>query len=501
LDFGEYTGPRGLEGLAGHADYPYDCRRPKKTKDAPTLNIPQANAIKLTDQDLDGVMEAVQESMNSFTESVERYRSSLQAICLPPVASNQATRIREALNPIFEQSSELPWHEVLEGISAGDNTEGTQKGISVQGPETNVSARVIRSITRNEGSQMPYARDKNSAPQEGRGETVVDDELSFQLLLPSNLPEAMQDGIQEAVNSLIASGGTLIEAETAERDDSLAGSRELLALNGVGATDDDLEHSVATDKFSVEEGGVSVVSNATGQAGAALRTLFSAVSAKSPTVNRLPGAVVQREQGANDKTSRRFGNVFLTTLSSDLTQDRVPLEHDHSDISSVSSDESIVSADVGQKALRALLSAVHRGGTKRRSGNGSQKRKASPNKMSTRKAKKPAAASKRYDGSDDLSLPSIRERGKAALDALLSRVALDQEDDGEDEDAIKASPLERIPRKSKKPAASRKRSEYNDDLSLHSIQEPGKAALDALFSQVVALDPGDDDEGEDPFTF
>jgi hypothetical protein len=202
-------------------------------------------------------------------------------------------------------------------------------------------------------------------------------------------------------------------------------------------------------------------------------------------------------------------------MSSDLMQDYAPLEHDDSDISSVSSDESIASADVGQKAIRALLSAVHGVGKKRRSANGSSKRKASPNKMSTRNSKKPATARKRSDESDDQSLTSIREQGKAALDALLSQVvlvrgdallpqvALDQGEDEEDEDPIKASPVEIIPRKTNKPA-SRKRPEDNDDMSLHSIQELGKTALNALFSQVVALDQADDEEDEedeDVFSF
>jgi hypothetical protein len=507
LDFGEYTGPIGLEGLAGHADYPYGCMRPKKAKGTPA---PKANVIDLTDQDLDRVMGAVQEPMDDLTDSVERYRSSLQAIRLPPVASNQATRIRDALNPIFDQSSEPPWQEVLERISTEDNTEGAQKDISVQGPETRVSTRVIRSITRNEGSKVPCAQEKKSAPtHESPVEMAVDDEVSFQLLLPSDLPEALQDGIQEAVNSAIASGETLIELETAEREASSAWSQ-----NGVGAVEVGPERSVTTDKGHAADGGVSVFSNASGQAGAALRTLLSAVSERNPTVNRLPVAIVQSERDASDVTSRRFGNTFLT-MCSDLMQDYAPLEHDDSDISSVSSDESIASADVGQKAIRALLSAVHGVGKKRRSANGSSKRKASPNKMSTRNSKKPAAARKRSDESDDQSLTSIREQGKAALDALLSQVvlvrgdallpqvALDQREDEEDEDPIKASPVEIIPRKSNKPA-SRKRPEDNDDMSLHSIQELGKTALNALFSQVVALDQADDEEDEedeDVFSF
>jgi hypothetical protein len=168
----------------------------------------------------------------------------------------------------------------------------------------------------------------------------------------------------------------------------------------------------------------------------------------------------------------------------------------------MSSDDSIVSADVGQKALRALLSAVHGGGRKRRSENGSHKRKGSPNKVSTlAPVEKVSGDEKAIGRSDDLSLPSIREQGKAALDALLSRVALVQREDDEDKDPVKASPVEMKPHKSDKPAASRKRSAKSYEVSLHSAQERGKAALDALFSQAVASDQGDDDEEDDVFNF
>jgi hypothetical protein len=118
--------------------------------------------------------------------------------------------------------------------------------------------------------------------------------------------------------------------------------------------------------------------------------------------------------------------------------------------------------------------------------------------MCSRKLTKPASR-KRSEDSDDLSLPSIREPGRAALHALLSQVALDQGDDDDDIYERKASPKKLCSRKLTKPA-SRKRSEDSDDLSLPSIREPGRAALHALFSH-VALDQGDDDEDEVAFNF
>lgn len=493
LDLGEYTGPRGLEALAGHGDYPYGCKRPKKTNAAPAENIARTNVIKLTDQELDRVMEAVPEPMNSLMEGIDRYRASLQAIRLPPAGSNQVARIRGALNPIFAESSEPSWQEVSAVISTGENT-GKTHNISDQGPEMNVSARANRLSSQNEGSRVTHFVNEESVPQDTRGETVVDDGISFKLMLPSDISQAMQDGIQAAVDAVIASSETLIEPATAAREASLAESRD---ANEMGTTEEGRQYSIIKDGCSVVDGGVSVFSNATGHAEAALRALFKAASAESPTFNKHPVSVVQQERGASDKVNRRFGNAFLT-MNSHLIQDNVPLEPDHSDISSVSSDESIGSTAVGRMALRALLLEVDGGGTKHRSENGERKRKASTNKMGSRQSKK-TVRRKRSGDSDDLSLPSIREPGKAALDVLLSQVALDQEDDDEVVFKHKVSPDKIRSRKLMK-AASRKQSEDGDDLSLPSIRETGRAALYALFSQAV-LDLGDDDEDKVAFKF
>ena len=86
--------------------------------------------------------------------------------------------------------------------------------------------------------------------------------------------------------------------------------------SGSCRTQEGPEHSVITDKSRVVDGGMSIFSSATGQAGAALRTLFLAFSKISPTANRLFVAIVQQERGASDLASRWFGNTFLT-MSSD----------------------------------------------------------------------------------------------------------------------------------------------------------------------------------------
>ena len=438
-------------------------------------------------------MEAVPEPMNSLVESVDQYRASLRAIRVPPVGSNQAARIRAALNPIFAESSELPWQEVLEVTLTGEKT-GKLHNILNHGPEMHAPTRVIRLSSQQEGSKVTHFLEKESASLDIRGEKVGDSGVSFKLILPNDISQAMQEGIKSVVHAAIASGETLTEPLTAAGEPSLA---ESCYVNEMGTTEEGREHLSMKEGYSVVDGGVSVFSNTTGQAEGALRTLLTAASSASPTFDKPLVAVFQQERGASDKMNRRFGNAFLT-IDSNLIQDNVPLEPVHSDISSVSSDESIGSTAVGRMALRALLSEVDGGEKKDRSKNSGHKRKASPNKMGSRQSKR-TAPRKRSEDSDDLPLPSIREPGKAALDALLSQVVLNHGHNDEGVYKQKVSPDKMRPRKLGKPA-SRKQSEDGDDSSLPSIRETGRAALDALFSQAV-LDQGDDNEEEVAFKF
>jgi hypothetical protein len=82
LDLCEYTGPVGLEALAGHADYPYTDAKPSTM---PGDSVPTGGTTAPRQPQQDGTQPPPPfEYSNGLAVLMEDYHSSIQAIRLPP---------------------------------------------------------------------------------------------------------------------------------------------------------------------------------------------------------------------------------------------------------------------------------------------------------------------------------------------------------------------------------------------------------------------------------
>ena len=560
LDYGEYTGPRGLEAFAGHADYPYSAVRPKKAnKQGAIATSTRPATSKLTDRELDALVEAVPEPNDKLVESIDQYRSSLQSIRLAPAVSNQATRIRDALKPIFGQTSQASWQDVSKRISDPDRISGASNSFSGVNPHRNVGPQsVAHNLPTNPSTGVSMTNktpkeDTISEPVIGNGGSengamIAENGMPYQLVLPNDMPEAQQIAIRIAVNSLIERGEHVLGPQVAAGATAFSDSSGASKPNGLSSTNEVASaaalgggRSIASrrsnhfdDSYSVRSSSVTIRSDATGEGQAAMRALLSMVAAGdtagSDSVssalgqartamrnappparatqvvapNRPPVPLIQQRRQAHPNQS--FGDAFLT-MTSNLEQDAGQVESDHSDISSVSSgDASDASSDVGQAALREILAAAK--GEAASPKISDRKRKAAPSRGSgkIRRRRKQPTGSQAEPG-DDSSLPSIRETssgdasdvssdvGQAALREILAAAKGGAASPKISNRKRKVAPSRgsgKIRRRRKQPTGSQ--AEPGDDSSLPSIRETGKAALDALLSQISSDRAHDDDE-------
>jgi hypothetical protein len=277
LDLCAYTGPCSAEGLAGHADYPFPGNeQAAKAKSAKTLALPSSSVVvaasTTTNSSVVPATEPWQLSEH-LQERLETYLSSRQSIRLPALHANnsqQTKRVRLALEPMFRKRTQ---HEEMDPLAQLSNT--------IQGSGAVVDAaakpRTLRRVTfgsimvGGDTSVVSSKRKKaeTDAGQEslvrgdGAAEVDADHEAhqqestpSYQLILPDEMPVALQESIQTAVETLMDQGETLLGfSEPAHVSDSIHGG----------------------DVSTLGTGGVSAASTTTGVGRNALQTLLSQV--------------------------------------------------------------------------------------------------------------------------------------------------------------------------------------------------------------------------------
>jgi hypothetical protein len=457
-DYSMYTGPRSVEGLAGHADYPFGCVRPRTHRPTP---LPPSQLCHIEQPPSTWTPDC-----SEIVSALGAYQRIFKSLVVPKT-SHQARRVRSALDPIFAAE---PWEKVMQNImhqhSARPMDEPVEEEREDEGEENIGPAPAV---------DIP-----STAPEEPNAVSPP-----FHVTLPTGLRAATAAGIHKCMASLFESGAfgtngsqhhddegssvqtrtthasnrdpgadalrTLLASATTADHASLAAtsttSRETRQGRGTEALRELLESANATDAVSIMTG-TSITSRETEQGRAALQALLSSVSINAPT-KKAPPRVPFSIAGTAIRPTRN--QAFLVMASGESEKQ---VESDEaSDVSSVSSEDdevSVATSAVGQAALRTLLLSVNGDLAKSKKGPSKKRRRPEPASKKRKVERKPTRPSQSrgaktvqrpeeeaLPGGDDddddgsVSVASSRHFGKAALDHLLAQVA-GCEDDAED---------------------------------------------------------------------
>ena len=498
LDFAYYTGPVGLEGIAGHADWQDETAEVEAKEKPPTL-LP-----------LEGLQEAPFEisSSTSLATNLQNYQSRIKAIQLPNEKSHMATRLHNELTPFFESLQKEPWEQVQYHLF----NENPTSNISSTGPRRRVR-RVLN--VRIEVPEQETGGEKRTGgvdEDEDKTETLP----KFELIMSDDIPQNMENHLERAVTSLLEQNKDLLTDIVAAEVNSNSEEQPCNPNQSVHHGD---------EVSSIGIGGVSVV---TGQGRMALQQLLSS-TAKLPRVATIPKPS-KTQQRPMDTQKKNQAARFLSLTEENMVDS---LSNEASDDGSVVSNLSFPEDDedddydgasaatsaVGRHALETLLQEVQTG--KKRELKKSQaaerttkKQRVSLKNQSTSSSigpgkaainsllkkpptttttrKKNAASAKRRtptrrvqaideDIRDDegQSVASSLGPGRLALHALLQKAATTKTT----KTKIASSTKKKTLKKRVQAQAQDKESQNEEDPSVASSLGPGKTALGALLSQ------------------
>ena len=232
-DYSEYTGPRGVEGLAGHATY--GLAQPQEQQD-------DDNDDDDDDDDGNGfsrMMESwatqpvVHNNNNNNNNNnnthhyddivtmIQTYRTKIKAIQLPPENHNtkrrrrhhhhyQTQRIKKCLEPLYQQPQQRNYWDALLSKRLKGNNDAKEKapppptvlclGQANQTPPT--AATMINNNNDND----------NIGGASATAETTT--KPSYRLVLSPLIPKGVQQGIQRALDGLLLREQDLVERRT-----------------------------------------------------------------------------------------------------------------------------------------------------------------------------------------------------------------------------------------------------------------------------------------------
>ena len=396
LDFAETTGPSGLDALVGHADYPWGCERPKKPNgnEATVINVSQRNDIRLSNNELDAIAEAAEEAFDplesNLDDNMQQYRSNLKQVRLASSnmsGSNQAARVRDALKPIFDQSTETTEHDAAVADAHGGESDVANEQppqSALKDDTTNGSAQSVDPAVQGEAVLASWREEGNTA------DTIVVErknalkDLNYELVLPPDLSETLRNGIEAALNEAIESGDIKMERKMKSLGES---SRDGVSSDASqsGLLDD--EDVYCRERETNTRGGMFgsnfLAAGTNNEAGdiseeSDSSDILSIASEDSTTVGRMTLHSLLSAAGEDDilqsihrkrkrKKKVRQASSAATAAqrqprepqsAKSLSRLAVPLREDLLSTSS-DADGSASEENVGRASLQALLSAVH----------------------------------------------------------------------------------------------------------------------------------------------
>lgn len=430
VDLCAYTGPCGLEGLAGHADYPFPATEGGTSSSTTRSNVGTAFPSA---QHAPGDTSQMKFS-SDLEQYAEAYLSSRNAIRLPPVQPNmslRAKRIRESLLPVYLQGDQdskpaiqdplLRLLAVCRGKDKNDDKEPPQKRIKLRHRHVTFGTVIINGA----GSGISIGKTTNESVDKGdttsltgdhdaNAAAAADSQPLFELILPSDSTSEQLSSLHDAVQTLL------------DRDDSL-----LLSLRDGGREAPSHIEGFTNDGVStLGDGPVSTVGSSVADAGrVALRELLSRIKMPTNYGGESAGDFFLASGAAGEHESALTnGDTDEMHLLSDLSSDE-----DNDEVS-------VAASRVGQRALEKLLSSADRKSnrTSKDEAGTTSKRKSStrtrlPQKPrdSTKDADQPSSSdssrSRNADSDRDsecssaVSSVEAANQGRDALNALLSQ--------------------------------------------------------------------------------
>jgi hypothetical protein len=370
----DYTGPVGLEGLAGHADY-----SPSNAPNPPPSVI-ESEDPSYSVQDF--------EFSNDLKTSLQSYHSSIKGIRVPQETFRTATRLRRNLGSFFTAIHKEPWSRVesrlygtIDNESEGE-TKSTVDGMRLaEKTSDNVTTRG------NDVSLMHVNQEK--IPRDDENDTAG--LPSFKTIVPSGLNDGTMEDLQQALGFLFQREGPVL----------------------VAPTRDEASKHVADDVSSIGIGGISV---ATGRGRNALQALLSKANLSKGVPARV-GAIPKSDK--QDLTGNNSAVMFLNADQM-LGDDKSDEDDNDSVVSNLSlsdydeddarnrDDTSAATSAAGKQALAKLLNQVKKKTATTHTQKPARKRKVTRKKMAGRPPKRAA------------SVASSVGQGEAALGRLLN---------------------------------------------------------------------------------
>jgi hypothetical protein len=398
LELCSYTGPRGLEGLAGHSDYPY-----RATEQDVILQSVWNDADDTVDpsRSLRGDATLPFSFSSDFECQLKDYIKRRGTIRLPPdskAASMRSKRVRNAILPVF-QTDDDDTDIISQIISASLRGEVLQTGKRiqlrqvtfndvVQVGDSSVSVDHIGATGKSKNGDMMEENQKDFAHTVLEEASELNLQMSYNLALPDGLSEAQEQSLQNVVETLNARNQLLFTSPAAS-----------LKPADIGGERDDIS--------TLGGGSLSVKTMTSNSGRKALDVLLTQANAQLRQYNI-------QELGPHN---------FLGDLEEDSDNEvaeptKAPFTGNFSDLSS--DDElSIAASAVGQRALESLLAKSCKPAKK------SSKRDGSVKPVAAEKTRKRARTTKRRKGTsgdedENVSRYSISsDRGRGALQKLL----------------------------------------------------------------------------------
>ena len=467
LCLSEYTGPVGLEALAGSAEYPY---LPPSYEAPVPAKTPRISSGQLDEHEARSNDGPASLPLTDLAESLKAYQqvvADIQVSASVGRASANATtgRIRSALEPILTSHSN--WSEAYAThLSSRGANEGGAQGERFSGPNMNDSSssyvRILPVRSNKKSSEPQSVSWHQSVPSSSNPHA-----RKPEVLLPGDTPIQLQRALESCFSELYQSGAI-------PDDSSLSMPPPPAGRNGQPPL-----LAAADDMSSIGHGGVS----AAGRPNVAKAPSGSSVTHGHRQMNipRVASIPVKKE------TRRLPNGASFLSFAADETGDTKTIDDDfEGEFSDVSDDDdeddeledevSVATSAVGQTAIKKLLSFAgqsHKSDARR------------GNRARSQTTKRQANATE-HTGQDDLSTATSIDHGKVALENLLANAQFAGGKEESSPDQIQPEPDSSAGRPNK-----RKRRNSNGNRNLETKGGWRKIAPRRTKASVVKTDPDD----------
>lgn len=319
-DYCEYTGPVGLEALAGHADYPY--------RD----NFQEASSTPVSPSD-PGTLSIGEEDLETITSVLRDYESAVLSITFGTRKSKLSAELRAILIPPLPQEGGKSWPDRVEE-SNGLGKETPQSMVHTEGGEHDMS------LTTNS------VHGSNASQKSSNGSRIFPRTFPHHLVVQEMIAERSQKHLQNALDEVLERHGTgfIRNDGSFQPGPQVVAPSDMSTIGGVGA--------------------ITVATALSGQGHAAVDTLLSSVHNAGRVPTRVEALVSDRVQILPTSAKDRFLFADLEYNSdneedSDSQVSNISRDSDLDDNQDIEFDEaSAATSAVGQRALDMLLSKV-----------------------------------------------------------------------------------------------------------------------------------------------